>query len=187
MGPFEIFGPLRESMRRMTSAFIVLTVLITSISGCIGEDLDDNTEVDSKLISRSGVIDHNFCKLLPSQGSNDNSSNECPTDDETIEDYWSAITNLTSITQNAGEGIMLHQVSGGYTAGVCTSGAIWGWRITPDNGDTFNTAGDYGSTVSGIQPFAGEECVWYLHYRSFENKTNHHWSLTYEIVDVEVE
>ncbi|MGB2018577.1 MAG: hypothetical protein ACPHX2_08560, partial [Candidatus Poseidoniaceae archaeon] len=99
----------------------------------------------------------------------------------------SAITNLTSITQNAGEGIMLHQVSGGSTAGVCTSGAIWGWRITPDNGDTFNTAGDYGSTVSGIQPFAGEECVWYLHYRSFENKTNHHWSLTYEIVDVEVE
>ena len=33
---------------------------------------------------------------------------------------------------------------------------------------------------------AGEECVLVYHYMGFENKTMH-WSLTYEIVDVNVE
>ena len=51
-----------------------------------------------------------FAKLDRSTGSY-NSSAGCPTDDETIEDYWSAITNLTVINQSAGKGVKIHSES----------------------------------------------------------------------------
>ena len=126
-------------MNRLKSVLIVLTFLLLSLSGCIGEDSESDSDETSILLSRAGSVEHNYCKLAPGQGSS-NSSDGCPTDDETIEDYWSAITNLTVINQSAGEGVKIHSESGGTMAGTCSSGAIWGWNIRPDNGDTYNTA-----------------------------------------------
>ena len=185
--PFEISTPFPQTMNRLKSILIVLTFLLLSLSGCI----DDETEVEGDdspiLYSRSGTVEHNYCKLLPGQGTTgNNSSDGCPTDDETIEDYWSAISNLTVINQSAGEGIIIHTQSGGNMAGTCNSGVIWGWNIRPDNGDEYNTAANtYGPDI-GLQPFAGEECVLVYHHMSFSNKTLY-WSLTYEIIEVNIE
>ena len=182
--PFEIMAPIESLMNRLKSVLIVLTFLLSSLSGCIGEDSESDSDETSILLSRAGSVEHNYCKLAPGQGSS-NSSDGCPTDDETIEDYWSAITNLTVINQSAGEGVKIHSESGGTMAGTCSSGAIWGWNIRPDNGDTYNTASHTQGDI-GLLPYAGEECVLVYHYMGFENKTMH-WSLTYEIVDVNVE
>ena len=182
--PFEIMAPIETLMNRLKSVLIVLTFLLSSLSGCIGEDSESDSDETSILLSRAGSVEHNYCKLAPGQGSS-NSSDGCPTDDETIEDYWSAITNLTVINQSAGKGVKIHSESGGTMAGTCSSGAIWGWNIRPDNGDTYNTATHTQGDI-GLLPYAGEECVLVYHYMGFENKTMH-WSLTYEIVDVNVE
>ena len=89
------------------------------------------------------------------------------------------------INQSAGKGIIIHEKTGGNMAGTCSSNdAIWGWDIRPDNGDEYNNAG-YGPDY-GLMPFSGEECVLVYHYRSFTNST-HYWSITYEIVDVNLE
>jgi hypothetical protein len=165
-------------------------MMTMSLSGCFGSDdtIEEPDPVDEEtpiLLSRSGLVEHNYCKLLAGQGSANNSSDGCPNDDETIEDYWSAITNLTIINQSAGEGVKIHSESGGTMAGTCSSGAIWGWNIRPDNGDTYNTATHTQGDI-GLLPYAGEECVLVYHYMSFTNETKH-WSLTYEIIPVVTE
>ena len=174
-------------MNSLKSILIVLTFLLSSLSGCIGDETEVESDDSPILYSRSGTVEHNYCKLAPGQGStSNNSSDGCPIDDETIEDYWSAITNLTVINQSAGKGIIIHEQSGGNMAGTCSSNdAIWGWSIRPDNGDEYNNAFAYGPDY-GLMPFPGEECVLVYHYQSFTNST-HYWSITYEIVDVIVE
>ena len=129
---------------------------MSSLSGCLGDDSENDSEETPTLFSRSGSAEHNYCKLLPGEGSHDNSSDGCPYDDETIEDYWSAITNLTVINQSAGKGIKIHSESGATMAGTCSNGAIWGWNFRPDNGDTYNTA-NYNQGDIGLLPYAGEE------------------------------
>ena len=110
--PFEIMAPIENLMNRLKSVLIVLAFLLSSLSGCIGEDSESESDETPILLSRSGSVEHNYCKLAPGQGSSNNSSDGCPTDDETIEDYWSAITNLTVINQSAGKGVKIHSESG---------------------------------------------------------------------------
>ena len=110
-----------------------------------------------------------------------NQSDNCPVDDETITDYWSAISNMTTLQQNSGESIKIHEWASVFFGTTCVNGAIAGWQIFPDNGDTYNNA--QSSSVDGLLPFPGQECVHTLHYMAFSNSTVY-WSLTYEIIPV---
>jgi hypothetical protein len=172
-------------MGKITSATLVILFMISALSGCLGNETEPSDSIEESILySRSGTVEHNYCKLLLGQGSSNNTSGGCPTDDETIADYWSAITNFTTINQRSGEGIKVHALSGGLIATTCSNGAIWGWDIHPDNGDTFNTASP--SAMLELVPFAGQECVLTLHHREFSNSTVY-WSITYEIVQVNTE
>ena len=86
-------APIETLMNRLKSVLVVLTFLLSSLSGCIGEDSESDSDETPILLSRSGSDEHNYCKLAPGQGSS-NSSDGCPTDDETIEDFAKKIYDL---------------------------------------------------------------------------------------------
>ncbi len=174
-------------MARFQSLLIALLFSTTYLAGCLdtgGEEDGENTEYS--LISLSGSIEHNFCNLGPGEGTQDgnstnNQTGNCPIDDETIADYWSAISNLTTLEQATGESIKIHEYASVSFGTDCANGAIVGWSIYPDNKETYNNAQSY--SEGGLLPFPGQECTHTLHYMAFQNSTVY-WSVTYEIIPV---
>ena len=179
----EIQQCLRIGMRNTFSIVFVFVLVLNTLSGCLGGGTDEDTATNPVLRSLSGSIEHTYCNLEPGQGTTNGSNGSCPIDDETIGDYWSAITNLTTLNQSAGESIKIHASSGGNFGTTCTSGAIVGWNIAPDNGDTYNNA--QASSLDGILPFAGDECAHTFHHMQFSNSTVY-WSVTYEVIPITV-
>jgi hypothetical protein len=169
--------------------FVISIIIVSSISGCLSQSETESETTESEIITSSGSVQHNFCNLNAGEGSansNDSSSNGnlCPTDDETIADYWSSISNLTAINQSAGNSIIVHEITGGQIGTSCSNGALTGWMIVPDNGDTYNNADT--SYSEGMLPFGGLECQHTLHHLEFSNSTVY-WSISYEIIPVIVE
>ena len=171
---------------KIDRVFVLLLVVMLPMTGCLGSD-DDGTDSDTEavLINLSGSIEHNYCNLGPGEGTQGNTtsgqSDNCPVDDETITDYWSAISNTTTLQQNSGESIKIHERASVFFGTNCVNGAIAGWQIYPDNGDIYNNA--QSSSADGLLPFPGQECVHTLRHMAFSNSTVY-WSLTYEIIPV---
>ena len=174
-------------MKQVSALFFCLMMMTMSLSGCLDSDEEEDSEqIESGLINISGTIEHNWCNLGTGEGTQDenstsNQSDNCPADDETIADYWSAISNLTMINQTNGESIKIHESASVSVGTNCVSGAIAGWSIFPDNGEVYNNA--QSSSAGGMLPFPGQECTHTLHYMAFQNSTVF-WSVTYEIIPV---
>ena len=174
-------------MARLHSLLVALIFSTTCLAGCLdssSEEIDEPT--GPSLINLSGSIEHSFCNLGAGEGTQDsnstsNQSDNCPVDDETIADYWSAISNLTVINQTNGESIKIHESASVSFGTNCANGAIAGWSIYPDNGDAYNNA--QSSSADGMLPFPGQECTHTLHHMAFQNSTVF-WSVTYEIIPV---
>ena len=174
-------------MARFHSLLVALIFSTTCLAGCLdssSEEIDEPT--GPSLINLSGSIEHSFCNLGAGEGTQDsnstsNQSDNCPVDDETIADYWSAISNLTVINQTNGESIKIHESASVSFGTNCANGAIAGWSIYPDNGDVYNNA--QSSSADGMLPFPGQECTHTLHHMAFQNSTVF-WSVTYEIIPV---
>jgi hypothetical protein len=177
---------------RAMSLLMITTILLVPLAGCTGDDSEIDDSISPSLINLSGSVEHSFCKLGPGEGtqvsnSTSNQSDNCPVNDETIADYWSAISNLTAINQTNGEGIKIHEFSSDTHGSIfsfgtdCVNGAIAGWLIYPDNEEVYNNAGSY--STEGLLPFPGQECTHTFHHMSFLNSTVF-WSLTYEIIPI---
>ena len=169
--------------------FVIAIIFVSSVSGCLSPSETESDATASEIISRTGSFQHDFCNLNAGEGSSNSndsspSGNLCPTDDETIADYWSSISNLTVINQSVGNSIFVHEITGGQIGTSCSNGALTGWRILPDNGDTYNNADV--SYSEGLLPFGGLECQHTLHHLEFSNSTVY-WSISYEIIPVTVE
>ena len=50
-------APIETLMNRLKSVLIVLTFLLSSLSGCIGEDSESDSDETPIFLSRSGSID----------------------------------------------------------------------------------------------------------------------------------
>ena len=174
-------------MAKLHSLLIVLILSTTCLAGCLESGSEDIDElIVPSLINLSGSVEHSFCNLGPNEGTQDsnstsNQSDNCPTDDETIADYWSAISNLTTINQANGESIKIHESTSVSFGTNCVNGAIAGWSIYPDNGEVYNNA--QSSSADGMLPFPGQECTHTIHHMAFQNSTVF-WSVTYEIIPV---
>jgi len=177
-------------MKQVSALFFCLMMMTMSLSGCLDSDEEEDSEqIESGLINISGSIEHNWCNLGPGEGTQDenstsNQSDNCPVDDETIADYWSAISNLTTLEQVTGESIKIHESASVSFGTDCSNGAIVGWSIYPDNEEIYNNA--QSSSEGGLLPFPGQECTHTLHYMAFQNSTVY-WSVTYEIIPVVTE
>ena len=86
-------------MARLHSLLVALILSTTCLAGCLDSGGGENGEqTEPSLINLSASIEHRFCNLGPGEGtqaensnSTGNQTDNCPVDDETIADYWSAI------------------------------------------------------------------------------------------------
>ena len=179
------------------NVYVLMLALVIVLSGCFGVGTDAQDTGDSSQMNQqqsmwyvAGIANHT-CIAQPGtpQYQSGNGSNSgyryCINDDDTLEDEWVRIQNYTVIHQDSDTGINVHSYAtsiwGGRIGTICINGAIAGWGITPDNGDSYGNSNPQ-TVVEGLLPFAGLECDHYLYGIVYYNEPYQvHWHVAYEV------
>jgi uncharacterized protein YceK len=194
------------------NVYVLMLALVIVLSGCFGVTTDesdaqngggqnsgDETQSNSQTIWYVNGIANHTCvaqegaaetegRQINPPPNNSTGYHYCIVDDDTMEDEWVRIQNYTIIHQDVDTGINVHSfatsINGGTIGTICNNGAIAGWHLTPDNGDSYDNS-NTASVVEGLLPFAGLECDHYLFGTVYiDEPLEVYWHVAYEIISL---